>query len=317
MPLTRRTLLALSSTLAPPLLHGLAGQAARASVPERPPLRAHQPFTFLFITDTHLQPELDATNGCHMAFRKARGIPADFAIQGGDHVFDALGVPAMRANGLMDLYRRTAEDLTMPVHNAIGNHDCFGVYTQSGARPTDPLYGKKYFEDAFGALYYSFDHKGVHFVVLDSIGITADRHYEGRIDAVQIAWLKKDLAAQPLGTPMVIVTHIPLVTAVEGYTPPPATPPAHHGLSVINAYEILLIFDRYNVIGVLQGHNHIVERIDWHGILYITGGAVCGNWWHGLRLGTPEGFMVVDIADGKLTTRYETFGFRSVDRHDT
>lgn len=310
--INRRSFLSLTGGL---VLTGAAG--ARAAVPNRPPMRAHEPFTFLFITDTHLQPELNAQGGCHAAFAKARGVPADFAIQGGDHVFDALGVNAGRATMLMDLYKRTADDLTLPLHHTIGNHDCFGVYTKSGAVPTDPMYGKKYFEDNFGRLYYSFDHKGVHVVVLDSIGITTDRSYEGRIDAPQIAWLANDLAAQPEGTPIIVVTHIPLVTAVEDYAAPPAIPPKHHALSVVNAYEVLPLFDRYNVIGVFQGHTHVLERVEWHGVPYITGGAVSGNWWHGTRYGTPEGFMVVDVANGSVTTRYETYGFRSVDPHNT
>lgn len=318
LQLDRRSFLSLTAGLA--LTTGATltqSSHALAALPARPPLRKHEPFTFLFITDTHLQPELNATTGCHAAFRKARTIPADFAIQGGDHVYDALGVNAGRASMLMDLYQRTADDLTLPVHHTIGNHDCFGIYTQSGAQPTDPLYGKKYFEDQFGQLYYAFDHKGVHVIVLDSIGITADRMYEGRIDAAQLAWLARDLAAQPEGTPIIVVTHIPLVTAMEDYASPSHTPPKHHALSVVNAYEVLPLFDRYNVIGVFQGHTHVLERVEWHGVPYITGGAVSGNWWHGTRYGTPEGFMVVDVENGAVKTRYETYGFQSIDPHNT
>src|SRR5437868_7167342 len=36
-------------------------------------------FTFLFITDTHLEPELDAAKGCDQCFKKARTIKSDFA----------------------------------------------------------------------------------------------------------------------------------------------------------------------------------------------------------------------------------------------
>jgi hypothetical protein len=50
---------------------------------------------------------------------------------------------------------------------------------------------------------------------------------------------------------------------------------------------------------------------------YITGGAVCGNWWHGVRMGTPEGFTVVEVHNGKLSTRYETYGFQSVAPQNT
>ena len=138
-------------------------------------MRAHEAFSFLFVTDTHLQPELDAAHGCAMAFAKARALGGDFAIQGGDHVFDALGATRLRTDRLVSLYTRTEQDLGMAVHHTIGNDAYFGIYPASGAVPTDPFYGEKFFQDHFGRLYYSFDHRGVHFVVLDSIGITSDR----------------------------------------------------------------------------------------------------------------------------------------------
>ncbi len=295
-----------------------AGLAAGGLLPVRAatPL-PHDSFSFLFITDTHLQPELDAAGGCHACFARARAIGGDFAIQGGDHVFDALGVGRPRADGLIGLYTRTEQDLGMSVRHAIGNHDCFGVYTKSGVQPTDPLYGKKFFEDHFGRLHYAFDHRGVHFVVLDSIGITADRDYEGRIDADQLAWLAADLAALPAGTPIVVVSHIPLVTAFDSYAAPPQPAPAHHKDSVANAWQVIPLFAGHNVLGVLQGHTHINETVLWRGVPYVTGGAVSGNWWHGTRLGTPEGFTVATVADNRLVTRYETYGFKSVDPHNT
>ena len=67
-----------------------------------------------------------------------------------------------------------------------------------------------------------------------------------------------------------------------------------------------------NVLAVLQGHTHVNEVVAYKNTQYITSGAVCGNWWHGARLGTPEGFTVVSLREGKITTRYETYGFRSV-----
>ena len=274
-------------------------------------------FTFLFLTDTHIQPELDAAKGTDMAYKKARSLKADFAIQGGDHVFDSLAVPKERAISLFDLYGKTEQDLGMKVHHTIGNHDVVGIFPKSGVSPTDPLYGKKLFEDHFGKRYYSFDHKGHHFVVLDSIGLTSDRAYEGRIDDEQKQWLASDLAALPKGTPVIVSVHIPLVTAFYSYVPVPAKPEEHHGLSIANADEVIKLFEGHNVLGVLQGHTHINERVEWHGVPYITSGAVSGNWWKGTRMGTPEGFTVVTVAGGKLTTRYETYGFKSVDPQNT
>ncbi len=282
-----------------------------------PSAQVQEPFTFLFVTDAHLQPELNGVVGTDMAFKKARAVKADFAINGGDHVFDSLAVPKQRALTLFDLYDNTEQDLGVKVYHTIGNHDVLGIYPASGIAQDDPLYGKKLFEQRFGKLYYSFDHKGHHFIVLDSIGITPDRAYEGRIDAAQLQWLAADLAALPSGTPVIVSVHIPLVTAFGAYMPEPTVAPTHHSLSVANANQVLDLFAGHNVLGVLQGHTHINETVLWKGVPYITSGAVCGNWWHGTRLGTPEGFTVVTVANNKLTTHYEPSGFQSVAPQNT
>jgi Icc protein len=308
MLLNRRRFLALTgaaglSTWLGPSLHGLAP--------------ATQDFSFLFITDCHLQPELNAAQGCGQCFKKARTIKSDFVLQGGDHIFDGLQVSRARASGLYDLYGKTEQDLGMKIYHTLGNHDCFGVYPSSGVAESDPLYGKKMFEERFGKTYYSFDHKGVHFIVLDSIGITSDRAYEGRVDAAQLDWLKSDLGGLPALTPIIVTTHIPLVTAFSSYVPVPDPEPKHHGMSVANAYEVIALFEGHNVLGVLQGHTHINERVMWRGVPYITSGAVCGNWWHGTRMGTPEGFTVVRVEHGKLSASYESYGFRTIDPQNT
>jgi Icc protein len=294
---------------------GVGGLAATSAL-EAEDSRARD-FTFLFITDTHLQPEMNAAQGCSQCFKKARTIKSDFAIQGGDHVFDVLAVSRERAAGLFDLYGKTEQDLGLKIYHTLGNHDVLGIDTKSGMTPADPQYGKKLFEERLGKVYYSFDHKGVHFVVLDTIGITDDRAYEGRVDAEQLTWLANDLKAVPAARPIVVSVHIPLVTAFNSYVPAPASQPKHHGLSVINAHEVINLFAGHNVIGVLQGHTHINERVEWKGVPYITSGAVSGNWWRGTRMGTPEGFTVVRVEKGKLSTRYETYGFKSVDPQNT
>jgi 3',5'-cyclic AMP phosphodiesterase CpdA len=309
--LTRRRFLAAS-----------AATGALAALGRPPMMLAATPetedFDFLFFTDTHLQPELDAAKGCDMAFKQMRGLDTAFAIQGGDHVFDALGVPKARSLSLFAMYDKTQQDLGLKVYHTIGNHDVVGVYKESGIAPSDPLYGKKYYRDHIGKTYYSFDAKGVHFIVLDSIFITADRHYEGRIDEEQMAWLKADLAAQTSGAPIIVVSHIPLVTAYENYNDIVVTVnPRPHSLSVANTSQIFPLFQGHNVLAVLQGHTHVNERVEWQGVPYMTSGAVCGNWWHGTHLGSAEGYTVVSIRGGKLTTRYETYGFKSVEPKDT
>lgn len=275
-----------------------------------------QDFDFLFFTDTHIEPTLNADKGCAMAFKHMRRHKAAFAIQGGDHVIDSLETAKPTVLGYWDLYDKTQQDLGLKVHHTLGNHDVLGLFPKSGVATDDPDYGKKFFRDHIGPTFYSFDHKGVHFIVLDSIGIKPDRDYEGRVDADQIAWLKKDLAAQSKKKPIIVTTHIPLVSAIRSYIPEPK-PGAYSAWTVANSEEVIENFYDHNVLGVLQGHTHINERVVWRGVPYITSGAVCGNWWHGPRMGTPEGYTVVSVHGGKLSTRYETYGFKTIDPKDS
>jgi 3',5'-cyclic-AMP phosphodiesterase len=270
-------------------------------------------FDFVFFTDTHIEPELDAAHGCDMCFRKIAGLKPEFAIMGGDHVYDALSVDRGRATTVFDLYKKTEQALEIPLYHTIGNHDVFGVVTKSGVAPSDPGYGKKMFEDLIGRTYYSFDHKGWHFVVLDSIQPTDDRMWEARIDDKQLAWLSDDLGRVGPKAPVIGVVHVPLVTAFATYAETVVTNQKYNTLTVANAPQVLAAFEGHNVVAVLQGHTHVNELVEHKNTRYITNGAVCGNWWHGLRMGFPEGFTMVSLRDGGITTRYETYGFKSVD----
>ena len=290
-----------------------AASGAAAAVPSvlNATVAPNDGFSFLFVTDTHLQPELHGVQGCDMAFKKAATLHADFAIQGGDHIFDGLAVPSARSKELYRLYDETQQKLGLKTYHAIGNHDLLGLNPVSGMNSGDAGYGKAYFEQHIGPLYQSFDHKGVHFIVLDSIGITPQRGYYGFVDEAQQAWLKADLAKLSKAQPIIVVTHMPLATAFSLYTAPLSTPSTYNTLSVGNAFQVIPLFGGYNVLVVLQGHTHVNERVEWNGLTFQTGGAVCGNWWKGVRMGTPEGFTVCTVRDGKLTTRYETYGFKA------
>jgi hypothetical protein len=237
-------------------------------------------FDFAFVTDTHIQPELDAAHGCDMCFRKVAALKPEFTILGGDHVFDALAVDGRRATSIFDLYRNTAQLLEMPVHHTIGNHDLFGIYTTSGVAPIDPNYGKKMYQDRFGQTYYSFDYKGYHFIVLDSIQLTEDRLYQAAIDAPQLNWLAGDLQKAGPSVPVIVGVHCPMVTGFSTFAPK-AAPGKYNTLTVDNTADVLPLFEGHNVIAVLQGHTHINEIVEYRGIRFITSGAVCGNWWHG------------------------------------
>jgi 3',5'-cyclic AMP phosphodiesterase CpdA len=315
--MNRRKFLSLTALTAASLTVAKPG-FANTAVAETP-----SSFDFIFLTDTHIQPELNAAQGCTACFKQIRAFQADFAIHGGDHVFDVLGVNRQRAVQLYDLYGSTEQELGLKIHHTLGNHDVFAVYPRAGVGTADPGYGKRMYEARIGPAYYSFDHKGYHFLVLDSIQIVPARivdrpepaSWEARIDAGQLAWIAKDLGGIRPQMPVIVIVHVPLVTGASSYAPPRGG--KENQASVMNAYEVLPLFAGHNVLAVLQGHTHINEVVTFQNTPYATRGAVCGNWWHGSRWGTPEGFTVVSLRGGKIDWRYETYGFRTVDPQNT
>lgn len=61
------------------------------------------------------------------------------------------------------------------------------------------------YKELFGETHYSFDHKGVHFVVLDNVSDPG-----ANIGEAQLQWLKADLALIKKTVPLVVFTHRPL-----------------------------------------------------------------------------------------------------------
>lgn len=302
-------------------LAGTCGPLAIKQMVAAPQPARAESFRFLFFTDTHIQPELNAAEGCRMAFARMAQEHVDFAICGGDLIFDGLAVGHERANLQWDLYHQTSAALHVPVHYTIGNHDIFGLSPKSGIATNDPEYGRKAFQDRFGSTHYSFDHKGWHFVVLDSIGLQDSRTYIGQVGTEQIEWLKADLAKLPLHQPVIVVTHIPLITAAVNYVSRAEwkEKTANVGalvdtLMVTDAAEVIDVLLPYNVRVVLQGHTHVNEDIRFRGLRFVTSGAVSGNWWRGVRAGSAEGYSVMTVTqDGGVEQRYSPYGFKAVE----
>ncbi|MEP7056632.1 MAG: metallophosphoesterase [Caldimonas sp.] len=61
------------------------------------------------------------------------------------------------------------------------------------------------FGEIFGATRYTFEHKGVHFIVLDNVSDAA-----ARLGDEQLAWLADDLKRQPPDARIVVFAHRPL-----------------------------------------------------------------------------------------------------------
>jgi hypothetical protein len=61
------------------------------------------------------------------------------------------------------------------------------------------------FKEFFGDTFYTFDHKGVHFIAVDNVSDPG-----AKIGEEQLDWLRKDLAARDKKAPIVVLTHRPL-----------------------------------------------------------------------------------------------------------
>jgi 3',5'-cyclic AMP phosphodiesterase CpdA len=109
------------------------------------------------------------------------------------------------------MYSEITQGLNMPVHQTIGNHDIFGIDPAAGVSENHPEHGKKMFASRVGngSTYRSFDFQDWHFVLLDSVSVTSELGYEGRIDQQQFNWLQKDLKSVGTQRPVVLVSHIP------------------------------------------------------------------------------------------------------------
>jgi acid phosphatase type 7 len=105
----------------------------------------------------------------------------------------------------------------------------------------------RYFQDRSPAHpgYYSFDHQGWHFVVLN----TTCTVVPGGCGGAQLAWLKADLAANRSKKCTVVYGHHPYMASAAPY-------PSQPDLKAIWPTLVLEDVDLY-----LAGHNHAYERL--------------------------------------------------------
>jgi Icc protein len=267
-------------------------------------------FSFVFMTDIHLTYDRSAPEGFMKAIDTINKLNPDFVLTGGDLIMDALETPYDRVDSLYNLYIDMTKNLKMPVYNTIGNHEHYGLYMRDKVDTGFSEYGKRMFEHRIGKRYYSFDYKGWHFMVLDAIGIRADREYNGFIDDNEIEWIKSDLQKVDKKTPIAISVHIPFITSYIQLTKGSLVPNPED-LVIKNARDVLLLFYEYNLKLVLQGHLHFLEDIyindDVH---FITGGAVSGRWWNNKPTDFPEeGFVLVNIKGEDIKWDYVDYGW--------
>ncbi|MGE0442846.1 MAG: calcineurin-like phosphoesterase C-terminal domain-containing protein [Gemmatimonadales bacterium] len=213
-----------------------------------------------------------------------------FAVADGDIMWDRLA--------LYDDYEAAVSELGIPFVQVVGNHDLDLDERSDGASTTT-------FERRFGPRYYSFNRGQVHYVVLDDV-LYYGGGYLGYVDDDQLAWLAADLAVVEPGTPVVVFTHIPLMSNFGARAGGTSTGVANW---VTNRDALYRLLEPFRTT-VLTGHIHESDWSDAGGVRERNLGAVCGGWWTGdiCYDGTPNGYAVVTAAGADLDWRYQATG---------
>ena len=272
--------------------------------------KEYQPdFSFAFLTDIHISPDKSAPSGFQQAIDTVNKLKPDFVITGGDLIMDALGQTRSRADSLYKLYAGLMKGFSMPVHNTVGNHELFAFYNKN-IDTLDPDYGEGMFRRYLGDPWQSFDYKGWHFILLKSIEQTQTRKYEGRINPVQMEWLKEDLEKVNDSTPVVVSVHIPFITVYNQWQDG-GQQVNGAGSVITNGKEVLDLLRKKNLKLVLQGHQHYYEDLYMDGVHFITGGAVSAGWWGGALGNMEEGFMLIRVFGDQIKTEYVDYGWQA------
>lgn len=256
---------------------------------------APAPLRVVFFTDVHARTEWGTTGALARAVAAINAQKPDLVIGGGDYITDGFESSAEAVEPRWAAFLDMREKIAAPFQPALGNHDLVAVAPGDGSPPAADPRGA--FREKLGVerTCRSFDFKGWHVILLDAIEVTGDAlRYRGFVGPEEMDWLKGDLAALAPDTPIVLVSHMPLMTpffqATEG---PTAAAPANR--VVVNSRDVLKLFEGRTLALVLQGHTHVHDAIEWRGTRFVTGGAVCGQWWRGPWHGTEEGFTVVAL----------------------
>ena len=236
---------------------------------------ASRNFTFAYISDSHIQ----QIKGTQFVRNWDRGLiravaetnllypRPDFVVFGGD--LAQLGKKEELDHGAEMLAK-----LNGKVYCVLGEHD---YYLDLGA----------YWSRLYGRHYYSWDHKGVHFITLNSI-LTYDEWTHERwptqeqrmnemagldnpngspfmVGAKQRAWLQNDLEKVSTDTPLVLFSHSPIQKIYKGWN-----------FWTEDALPVQSMLQRFKKATVIYGHVH---QIQYNQIGNISFYAVMATAW--------------------------------------
>lgn len=250
-------------------------------------------FSFIFLPDIHLEPDSAVLENFNRIVKKVNKIKPDFIITGGDMIYTAKNVDDKKAEVLFNLMDEKFMDFKMPLYYTMGNHELVGIMPNSGIEKSHPKWGKRLYQQRYGARYKSFTKSGWNFFLLDGIKILEkEMNYGLGVDSTQMDWIKDELGKTDKLTPIIISIHSPLVSpkAITNVNIPAVTE---------NAGAVLDLFEEYNLKMVLQGHNHTYMNLNIGGVHYISGGSTLerSNQYN-------EGFLLVNVKKKSVKLKF-------------
>ena len=109
------------------------------------------------------------------------------------------------------------------------------------------------FIEFFGQTHYTFDHRGVHFIVVDNVSDPA-----ARIGEAQLQWLAADLSQQPKDARIVVLTHRPLFDLYPQWDW--ATRDGAEAVKLLLPHDNVTVFYGH----IHQEHHHMTGHIAHH-----------------------------------------------------
>jgi 3',5'-cyclic-AMP phosphodiesterase len=200
-------------------------------------------FSFVQISDSHIgfnkpaNPDVTAT--LQVAINKINAMPQkpDFIIHTGD--LSHLSKPSE-----FDTLDQALKGVSAKqIYYVPGEHD---MLADNGEQ-----YLQRYGKGTKGTGWYSFDHKGVHFVGLVNVA-NLKAGGLGSLGHEQLEWLEDDLKGRSASTPIVLFAHIPLWTIYPDW-----------GWGTEDSEQALSYVKRFGSVTVLNGHIHqIMQKVE-------------------------------------------------------
>ena len=203
-------------------------------------------FYFVQLSDTHwgfegkaVNPDAGGTLQKAVAAVNSLKVQPDFVMFTGDltHTTDD---PKERRKRLGEFRDIVAELKVKTVRFMPGEHDA-------------SLDRGEAFQEVFGKTHYTFDHKGVHFIVVDNVSDPT-----GSIGDEQLQWLQAHLATLDKNAKLVVFTHRPLFDLAPQWDW--ATRDGAKALELLMAFPHVSVFYGH----IHQEHHHMTGHIAHH-----------------------------------------------------